>query len=121
MADLLAEGVVGDEVIVLVAAQQGEGADLIDPAAVAEGLVPLPVVLEVLKGDLPVVADGLMDGVNIVIHPVVHGLDPAGHKDLTLEPLSQMPGGKLLQLFNELTALPGGNELGGLDGVYQQL
>ena len=77
--------------------------------------------IEILKGDLPVFADGVMDIVNAVVYALVHGFDPVGDKDLTLKLGGLMNGGKRLKLFNQLVAFLVRDEFGRLYGVNKKL
>ena len=62
-----------------------------------------------------------MESIHIVVDALVHGLDPAGNKDLPLH----LPGlglaGQPFQLPDKLFALILGDELAGLHRIHQQL
>ena len=58
---------------------------MIDFSVVPQVLFLVRAPVKILKGDLSVFADGVMDIINAVIDAFVHGLDTVGNKDLTLK------------------------------------
>ena len=77
--------------------------------------------LEIPEGDLPVLTDGGVQHIHIVIDLLVRCLDAPGDDHLALQLLCLMGADQPLQLFNEVLGFPVGDELRGLHRIHQEL
>ena len=109
------------DVIVVLAPDQGVGAEHITIPAVLQDLFLAGGVLYVPEGDLPLFLDGGMDHVHRVIDRLIALLDRAVH---VYGPI-QLPGlllaGESCQLAEQIGTFLSGDEVGGLHCVHQQL
>ena len=78
------------------------------------------VVLEVEKADLLVFRDAVVNLVHVVVDGLVHGLDSIFYENLAVQKLRLMNAGQRLDLLDQRGCFLVGDELGGLDAVYQQ-
>ena len=113
--------IIGDEIILLVVPHQSPRAQRVPPAVIAELHLLFEVPLEVLKADLLVGTNGLVDLVDIVVDALVHRLDAARHDDLSVELAGVIPADQRLELADQLARLPVRNKFCRLDRVHQQL
>jgi len=68
----------GQQVTVLIILTQTVGACCVFFITVFPTSVQIPV--EISEGNLPVLSDGLLDGIHIVVDSLVHAFDPAGNQ-----------------------------------------
>ena len=121
MLDLVVLRVKGDHIVILILPQERPGADAVPGAVFAQGHLFFDIPLKVFEADPAVLADGGVDLVHVVVDALVHGLHAAGDDDLALQVFGFMPAGKAGQLADQVRRLAVGDELGGLDGIHEEL
>ena len=109
----------GQKVAVLIVLVEAVGAGGIVPVPVFRLAVQSPV--EVAEGDLPVLENGLLDGVHIIVDGLVHVLDPPGHHHIPADLLGLLLAAQTAELIDELQGLLLGEEPAGLHRADEQL
>ena len=73
----------GCQIIIFIPPDQGPGADALIPTGSGHQFL-LQVPVQIHEGDLPVLLNGTMNGIDIIIDALILRLDPACNIDLTL-------------------------------------
>ena len=90
-----------DEIVVLIIPHQAPGTDLIPTSVFTQFHLFFDIPAVVLKADPPVSADGIMKLVYIIVDALIHGLDPAGDGDLSLQLGRLIFADKGLEFFDQ--------------------
>ena len=91
----------GNQVVVLIVPHQTPGTDLVPGAVAAELLLFADGPLKVLKTDLTVGVDCLVQHIDVVVDALIHGLDPVGDQHLAMKMLGFMDAHHGLQLLDQ--------------------
>ena len=121
MLDLVVFGVVSDKIIVLIIPQKRPRTDTVPGAVFAQFRLFFDIPLIILEADAAFGADGFVEFVHVVVDALVHRFDAAGDDDLALQILGLVAADQRGQLPDQLGGLPVRDELGGLDGVDEEL
>ena len=111
----------GREIVVFIIPEQRPGADLIPRAVAPERHFALARPAEIVKAHLHIVADRLVEAVDIIINALVRGFDAAGQQHLTVEIPRIVAADEALELFDQLAGFALGDEFGRLHRVDEQL
>ena len=109
----------GQQIIIFIVLAQTVGAGGVGPVPVFPHAVQTPV--EVAEADLPVLGNGLLNGVHRIVDRLIHALDPPGDVYVPLHQLGVLGAAQGAQLFNQGAGLLLCQEAAGLHGVDQQL
>ena len=114
----MAQGV-GEQVAVFVVLTQTVGACLIASVPVFPLAAQIPV--KIPEGDLPVLGDGLLNGVHVKVNGLVHAFDPPGNQHVPAHEPCVVDAALAAQFFNQLPGFFLREEPAGPDGVDEQL
>ena len=120
MLDNFGFTVVGCQIIIFIPPDQGPGADALIPTGSGHQFL-LQVPVQIHEGDLPVLLNGAMNGIDVIIDALIFRLNSACNIDLTLQLSGIVFPGDLLQLSYQISGFLRGNEAGGLYCIHQQL
>ena len=109
----------GQQVAVFVVLTQAVGAGLIVPVPIDP--LALQIEVKVAEGNLPVLGNGVLNGVYIVIDGLVHALDSSGHHHVPAHKPGVVDAALIAQLFNQLPGFLFREEAAGLHRVNEQL
>ena len=80
----------------------------------------LHIPLKILKPNLLVLRNRIMNGIHGVVNTLIHGLDSSGYIDLTLQFLGIILPDHCFQLLNQTVRFLLRDELGRLNGIHQK-
>ena len=109
----------GQQVAVFVVLTQAVGAGLIVPVPVDP--LALQIEVKIAEGNLPVLSDGVLNGIHIIIDGFVHALDPSGHHHVPAHEPGVVDAALIAQLLNQLPGFLFREEAAGLHRVNEQL
>ena len=93
----------GQQIAVFVVLAQAIGAGGIGLVPVHPGAVQPPV--KIAEGNLPVLGDGLLNGIHIIVDGFVHAFDPPGDVHIPLHQLCILGAAQGAELFNQRPGL----------------
>ena len=102
MLDLCVLGVVRYKIIVFVVPHEAPRAYRVKSSVSLQLLLLVDIPFEILKPDLFIRVDGLVEHVYIIIYTLIHRLNPPGNQDLAVEMMGIVPADIGLKLLNEL-------------------
>ena len=120
MADVAASVVVGDQIIVFVIPREQPGTHFIVTAVPPQFHLFIDRPFKILKTDLHIFRDGIVNHIYIIINIFIDRLAAVGHHDLPVELLCLFPAAERLQLGNQLSRLLRRDELRRLHGIYEK-
>ena len=110
-----------DKIVVLVIEYQRPWADHVSLPASLQLHLFAQIPLEILKRDLRIAVDRLVNFIHIVVDGLVHGFDSAGDQYLAVQLLRLRLAGQIRQLLYELTRFPLRNKARCQNGIDEQL
>ena len=102
MLNLCVLGVIRYKIIVFVVPHEAPWAYRVKSSVSLQLLLLVDIPFEILKPDLFIRVDGLVEHVYIIIYTLIHRLDSSGNQDLAVEMMGVVPADIGLKLLNEL-------------------